>query len=456
MKLRHVTQRRPRVAGDTSSSETVAFGASLLPAFEPGTYTLTATQTVSVSTDDSPATYDYQATADLVIQGARFAVNPASVLTCFPGAGSNGSAAGLLPYVVLADPTLPWTYVDGSANNSGSRLALMLVGSLDLPSCPTPTQDTLGNMLVPPPGTWFPYGTLIAGEVANQTVTYVDMPAAVFAALAPTQADLAYLAHVREVIPVGGTPEFQSVVVSNRIPTSDDTFTAYLVSLDGYGPALPDASGALPNPLTPDAAPSCYRLAVLAQWNFVTSDMGLDFGSVAGGLNQGFDKNIDATLQWPLNSEFPADLATIVKLGFVPVPHSLRQGSSTVSFYRGPLVPPQPGADAQDDAYTSPSTLTNPDTLLRCDPDTASLDVSQSAAWQLGQLLATASGQLLNAFNVLTQAEAQQSAQLQQRAVLTKRLGLDRSSGERVREQVASRLAQVLTHYAHRNEGARR
>jgi predicted aconitase with swiveling domain len=73
---------------------------------------------------------------------------------------------------------------------------------------------------------------------------------------------------------------------------------------------------------------------------------------------------------------------TALKLGYAPLPHNLRQGSRTVSWYRGPLVP------VPDVARTVDKIFVNADAALQYDKDTGLFDVSYAAAWQLGRLLA--------------------------------------------------------------------
>ena len=69
-------------------------------------------------------------------------------------------------------------------------------------------------------------------------------------------------------------------------------------------------------------------------------------------------------------------------MGFAPVNHSLRNGDTTISWYRGPLVPM---CVRESMTYTDISCA---DAALRYDPTTGMFDASYAAAWQLGRLLA--------------------------------------------------------------------
>lgn len=76
-----------------------------------------------------------------------------------------------------------------------------------------------------------------------------------------------------------------------------------------------------------------------------------------------------------------------IQRGAVALPHHLRQGGDTVSWYHGPLIG---GSDPEQISATDiPVTLpvTASDQLLRFDTLLGMFDVSYAAAWQLGRLL---------------------------------------------------------------------
>ena len=68
-------------------------------------------------------------------------------------------------------------------------------------------------------------------------------------------------------------------------------------------------------------------------------------------------------------------------MGSVPLPHALRQGNQTVSWYHGPLVP---GPNKTKDIDLPIRTA---DELTRYNENLGMFDVSYSAAWELGRLL---------------------------------------------------------------------
>jgi hypothetical protein len=122
------------------------------------------------------------------------------------------------------------------------------------------------------------------------------------------------------------------------------------------------------------------HLVVLATWSFVST--GPDFRERVKALHSnsnGSEK--DLWLRAPPPSA-GGPVRTALELGYAPLPHNLRQGSRTVSWYRGPLVP------VPDAAQTVNEIFVNADAALQYDKETGLFDVSYAAAWQLGRLLA--------------------------------------------------------------------
>jgi hypothetical protein len=300
--------------------------------------------------------------------------------------------------VVLTNATLPWQRspkadppaVTGFAQ-APTWLAVLLFDQDDPP--PAPRQGTLAELTSPPAGTGLPPFTLEQGETAADPVTYVDVPFGLFNAIAPTTADLGWLAHAREVDPSqkasGGSPaqtpgaagtEQYAVVFGNRLPAAGNTSTAMLVSLEGFDGYLPADDG------TPGAswstAPQAVRLVCLQSWTFGAVELPETFQELLTGVSR-------SALQMPFDASAPsasADADAAVQaafgMGYTALDHALVDGGTTVSWYRGPLLP----LGASSAVLTPP--YAGPDPLLRYDPQTGLFDVSYAAAWQLGQLLA--------------------------------------------------------------------
>ncbi len=450
----HRIARGARHLADPTAT-TLAFGASLPPQLPPDTYSIQVTQTVTGGGGGAnPIAETYTQSQAIAVASPRFVLPANAVITLSPAAGASGDFTGVLPAIVLASPTAPWTNPGDSTDPSVLRLGIVLIGDNDLSTgqplptpapAPSPTPDptppptpnpipapppaapvlvsmTLSDAIIPSdPTTYFPATTLQPGEDGTQTVAVLDLPAALFLSCAPAASDLPFAAHVRQVDPPSG-PVY-AVVIGTRLPYVTQRYTAYLVSLDGYAPALSQDGGAtLPPVATP--APKTYRLIVLESWSFTSTAEKVAFEQTAKALNSGGNP---AALQWQVPSGTPADPAAapwspsnLLAIGHCPIPHVLRDGSTTVSLYRGPLAPMPVLADASVAAML---VIDTQDAVLRYDPASGLFDASLSAAWQVGQMLAASNGAVLAAQYQLQQAHINAVALNTNRTVMVERLG---------------------------------
>jgi hypothetical protein len=74
-----------------------------------------------------------------------------------------------------------------------------------------------------------------------------------------------------------------------------------------------------------------------------------------------------------------------VEQGYVAVPHEMRQGNRTASWYRGPLLPGKMGKLKTADNKSLGAR--SADQLVRYNPSNGMFDVSYASAWELGRLL---------------------------------------------------------------------
>lgn len=89
--------------------------------------------------------------------------------------------------------------------------------------------------------------------------------------------------------------------------------------------------------------------------------------------------------QLPLfeNNVKVAEINKYLRLGAVALPHKLRAGGNTVSWFRGPLVPLHLTFPAPDKEITQQHS----DELMQFNTTTGLLDATYAAAWELGRLL---------------------------------------------------------------------
>lgn len=370
--------------GGIPAGADVTFVQYLLPALQSGDLTVTATQAV----DAAGQGQTFVTAQRLSVAGPRYRLGTDDVDSVFPPPGSQGEFTNVLPHVVLTAPTLPWqrapggTLSTGDASARATWLAVLPFCALDPP--PVPREMTLGDLI--PSGTvFFPPRTREDGEADGDPVTVIDVPAALFAAVAPTLDDLAWLAHVRRVDvrakPAGDTPATAElgVVIGNRLATAAQATTAYLVSFEGWGPYLPDAAGN-PSPSLPTGTET-VRLVVLHQWTYSAVDQQQTFAGLLTAVS-----TTPSGVQLPVVLESTDAGAIAVSnaagMGYTAMDHALVDGDATVSWYRGPLLPLAETATFVAPPYTAASPL------LRYDPTTGMFDVTYAAAWELGRLMA--------------------------------------------------------------------
>ena len=214
----------------------------------------------------------------------------------------------------------------------------------------------------------------------------IDLDAELFRSVAPSAADLDYLAHVRAVdTSHKETASFLtdgsfSVVIGNRFPKAkalevEDAVenNAILVSLEGMQDFLPVPGR------QPQSSPKTLRLAVLASW-FFHCEKARDFKKSMEDLG---DPLLPLRLELPPDG--PTEAAKYVRAafsrGYTALNHHTRLGEKTVSWYRGPLVPSSIDVQARYDFNSVP------DGLVRYDNEKGLMDLTYAGASQLGRLL---------------------------------------------------------------------
>ena len=387
------------------------------PALKAGEYTVTATQKTN-----QPAPHDtFTATRRFAVAGERFQLDPADLGAVFPPDLAVGELSGDLPHVLVTRRTLPWERTSLKSDASGPWLGVLL---FDATAAPKPVKRTAADLI--PTGTTItvagstvtgtgamPTGTISCpdlnpldyGEAPDDACMTIDVDVATFSALAPTAADLPFLAHIRETdtFDTVTTSEQVAVVLGNRVPQDGTAATAFLVSLENMGPLLPDDAG---TPSAGLAGATTVRLITYRWWTFTADTGGATFQALLEGVNAVPDgqAGVLSSLQVPFSGPRPTgaqvqqamddqaagtlqegDAQMLVHnafaLGYVPLTHRLRHAGRTVSWYRGPLVPLAVTAQVATPIATA-------DAVTRYDPQTGMFDVSYAAAWQLGRLLA--------------------------------------------------------------------
>ncbi|MFE3202988.1 hypothetical protein [Embleya sp. NPDC059237] len=382
----------------------VAFHDYRRPLAPAGVYTLTAEHHLTKGgnrVDANPAIPT--TTRQFEIRAVRFVLDPASVHAHYPAEGASGDFRRTLPHITLDRSILPWERLTKgrAVPEQAPWQALMVFRAGELPDDPEgmgrTTTRTVAELRDPGAGILGPdlSDEGITPGVAASRCQSIDVPAALFTALVPREEELHYLAHVRDVatkprllddgeIPTEGR---YAVLAANRLPRHTGTYTAHLVSLEGFDGKL-DPGGL-------GAGIRFVRLCVLHSWTFTSDPAGTrDAAALLGNLvapartdRENLALRLRPNAQVAARSTGDAEDYTRrrLHLGYTPVPYRLLSGETTYGWYRGPFVPVI-AAETRDFARDEPKTTA--DHALIYEPEHGLFDVSYAAAWTLGRTLA--------------------------------------------------------------------
>lgn len=342
------------------------------PVLKDGNYEITVTQEIKgekITTNNS-----FSITRKFSVSGERFELNPTDIHAVFPPDGSLGEHSNVLPHIILNRSTLPWERQAISNNNNIPWLALLLFEETENPESKIITLKTLKD--INSYSAKFPNFRLESGQHEDDKVIIIDVNKKLLKEILPTKEDLAYLAHVRQGTDEQGklVGDELAVVIGNRLPKKSGRSTVHLVSLEGrYNNNSFDFQGAGDN--------DNIRLVSLKSWSFSCIDEKQSFKGLLLNLNRE-----PSTLRLPKIDNPEAE--KYLSMGYVPLPHFLRQGGKTFSWYHSPLIT----GNNPNNNITLP--IRTADDLIIYNPNNGIFDVSYAAAWELGRLLALQSKNL--------------------------------------------------------------
>jgi hypothetical protein len=349
------------------AEENLALSNRWLPDLDSGKYSLEIEQTAPGLAGFETA----RAQLEFSVMSNRFAMVNDAVYSVYPPRNTVGMYNNILPHIVLHDAGFPWEITKKTA--SGVVMPWVMLLLLDESEFLPPTVMTLQHAINPPENIFFPHTTLTESEDPNSACLALDLDAALFKEIYPPDEDRPYMAHVRSVNlddkvtdPLVTGAHF-SCLVSNRYakePSAGfDQFiahTAFVVSLDGYEKGV-------------DYDNYQYiRLIALHSWTFTNQARPFNFEALMKNMRV-------SSLRQPKTSN-DGSVNELLKMGYVPIPHNLRDGGGTVSWYKGPLLPCLPQKESERPVSAS-------DERLKYDPETGMFDVGYACAWQLGQML---------------------------------------------------------------------
>ncbi|MBZ4319457.1 hypothetical protein [Streptomyces huiliensis] len=408
-----------------------------VPSATPGSYTVKLSHVWKKpggGADDAlpPAEHHFE------VRSAQVALEEGALHAQVPPPDATGYFQTVLPHVTLAQAWLPWDRPLSTSNAVAPEesadvprdpwMAVLLFAAGELPGDPGADgkrQARTAKEFADHTDTKVRWPSLSKIDTPGDTPCFsIDVPAAVFSAVAPRASELRHLVHTRTVskkksaVPWYGRGEKIvegdfSVVVSNRLPRAPGRYVAHLVSLEGWASALPttETSGeATPETATgatgetTDTKP--LRMISLHCWSFDSRDAaGVNFERALRTLAapaRTDAHHFDLTLKTDLRAQPVAGTAAwgaVERLahGYVPLQYQLHTGERTLAWYRGPLTPfttrPLPRPLPPATRYRSAE-----ECHIYCAKQGV-FDISYAAAWALGRAIVLADPELSGELN---------------------------------------------------------
>lgn len=409
----------------------IRFYDNYVPTLGVGDYLINATQQINPTTTP-PINECYAASQFFSVQGPRYTLPTEDVFSIFPPDNAQGVFDQFLAQVVLTKRDLPWernVFKDADPSKQTPWMALLLfvedeqIGGADALLDPqvdnwtanrNKTASIPASSFYPGAGAGILWPALEAewyesADFLGQTMcTIIDVSPQAFAALVPAQADLPYLAHVRQVDPSAKDSDvlkvtgdgWYSILVGNRLPDAPAAGSnqpgkrniVHLVSLEGWEDYITGAK-AVP------AGTTRLRMISFKSWSFTClPELGESFSELMNGLlkdAQGNEKSTAFTLdvEAPLDASAEQQYAyQALQNGYVPLSYQTRLGEETFAWYRGPFspVPVQNFISATQQTTNDPSgwqPFNSASSALVFDKTYGVFDVSYAVAWETGRLL---------------------------------------------------------------------
>ncbi|MGB0525937.1 MAG: hypothetical protein ACPGJS_23355, partial [Flammeovirgaceae bacterium] len=237
-------------------------------------------------------------------------------------------------------------------------------------------------------------------EKSDEQIRVIEVDQELLASILPNFNELRYLAHIRETEESSAESQEEfAVIMGNRLPASGKTTTVHLVSLqerfkfDSENLTFKFDFQGLQN------QPKKVRVVSLKSWKFSCFDTKKTLQSVLANLNdykEGWsdtyfpeNTNVSHALRIAVPEDTPDQIKKYLSQGYVPLPHQMRQGSKTISWYKGPLATNLRQQSLADGIHQKDELVKSADQLYRFDrsSELPVFDVSYGAAWELGRLL---------------------------------------------------------------------
>ncbi|NEP00905.1 MAG: hypothetical protein F6K58_20010 [Symploca sp. SIO2E9] len=349
-------------------SKTVEFIQYHQPPLNSGSYEITVKQEV----DAGAGKEEFPRTQEFAVSGHRYTpLTARDIFAVYPPAGSLGNYSNIIPHITFNRSTLPWERSIDKNDSDLTWLALLIFRESEKPEVQTITLEELKN--TDPSIAKFPEWSEEPGEQNSDEILVIDVPRSVLEEILPKRADLLYLGHVRKTKDDQDTSTSteKATVIANRLPKPGETTTVHLVSLENRYPEEGDFDyqGA--------TVDNSIRLISLKSWSFTCIKLPKTFSDTLTRLDRKY-----SSLRLPRlkNGNGNKEAEKYLSMGYIPLPHGMRQGEKTISWYHSPLSPGKNPGNLKQSVEAA-------DALVRYESSNGLFDISYAAAWELGRLL---------------------------------------------------------------------
>ena len=358
----------------------------------------------------SPESDLYQSDMKFHVTGGHFTIPVEEIQTIYPPPNGIGNYSNSIGHITFKNKSYPWENSVTSEKVKSDKDGFVKENIQVLPwlgiICISEDEQALVRNITiddliknEEADVFYPLKNMpLCTEKLDTICNIIDLPVKLYNDIMPREDEIQYLTHVKllnlydkEDNMVSMDGHF-SVVVSNRfIPSGESDIkknTLHLVSLEGYNNYFPE--GSMYSEVEKNKV---VRLVSMFSWNvFSTKEGEADFQNII--------TNIDSkALSLSENK--------MLKRGQIPLIHKTRSGEKTVSIYRGPLIPYPLNKTDHITKYTA-------DGFMIYDPEHGIMDLSYSAAWQLGRML-------------ILKNQAIASALIQWKKTISKKIYLERN-----------------------------
>ncbi|HJZ72420.1 MAG TPA: hypothetical protein VKE51_11825 [Vicinamibacterales bacterium] len=423
---------------ETLPDHSVQFYDGYFAQLPPDRYTIEVTHAL----DGTPARVQpsYTKEQTFTVRAPEFTIDPTTVIQTYPANGSSDIYGQRVPFLVLADPGLPWErrLVPGSTATTDDyplpwlTLAVFAEEEVYLQGATNSPVTTIqvSDLLEPDPQSKTLKPALPAGwvspELNGSQCKTILIRGAAFNAVMPLKTDLPYLAHCRAVNSPHEDHLLHSVLLANRLPVADMTthpparrrYFAHLVSLEGFA----DYLGPNPRPIPRKPGTSDLmdvQMVSLCEWTFASMPQSSQsFAALMKNLIAS-EAATRGALRLPGESGLPTAAQSRIVDGYVALAFVAGSGDETFAWYRGPLSPVVPQALPPVGAPATPvAHATSADALMIYLAEQGLFDTSYAAAWNVGRSLALADAHFAQAINRYLQDARIAVAMLAQRRAM--------------------------------------